>query len=437
MTKEWAPIKFKDIVDDFKRGPFGSTIKKSFFVPTGYKVYEQQNAIYDDYTKGKYFISGNKFHEMEEFAVSPGDFIVSCSGTIGKISRLPQVAPKGVINQALLRIRLNQQLANGQWFLYLFRSLFFQSRILKETRGSAMKNIAGVKELREVDLELPAIPEQKQIISYIEEYSSDLDNAIENLKKAKEQLKVFRLAVLKAGFAGQFTKVWRDKFDGDINKWERDNYFKTIKKYSTNKRKIKEKEYLSTGKLPVIDQGQSLIGGYTDRNDCKIECELPVIVFGDHTKIVKFVNFEFAPGADGIKVIKPDARFRPLLFYYFTLFLAKALPEKGYARHFQHFKNIIVPIPSLPEQDEIIKEIESRFSVCDKLEEAIESSLQQAESLRQSIFKQAFEGKLTEQWREKHEDLIIGDNSADALLKRIEVEKEALRGKSKRKKKYD
>ena len=203
MTENWSSIKFKDIVDDFKRGPFGSTIKKSFFVPKGYKVYEQQHAIYDEHTRGRYYINKDKFNEMVDFAVFPGDYIVSCSGTIGKISRLPPTAEKGIINQALLRIRLNERLVEGQWFLYLFRSLLFQKRILKETRGSAMKNIAGVKELKEVYLELPSIAEQKQIINFIEEYFSDLDNAIENLKKAQEQLKVYRQAVLKYAFEGK------------------------------------------------------------------------------------------------------------------------------------------------------------------------------------------------------------------------------------------
>jgi type I restriction enzyme S subunit len=93
-----------------------------------------------------------------------------------------------------------------------------------------------------------------------------------------------------------------------------------------------------------------------------------------------------------------------------------------------------VPVPSVNEQSEILNEIESRFSVCNKLEETIESSLKRAEALRQSILKQAFEGNLTEHWRKEHKDLISGENSAEALLKKIKAEKEALQVKPKGKK---
>src|SRR3990172_7111389 len=105
----WSLVKLSDVVENFKRGPFGSTIKKSFFVPTGYKVYEQKNAIYNTIETGTYFINDEKFQELKDFEVCPGDFIVSCSGTIGKIYQLPSNAPCGIINQALLRIRLKEK----------------------------------------------------------------------------------------------------------------------------------------------------------------------------------------------------------------------------------------------------------------------------------------------------------------------------------------
>jgi type I restriction enzyme S subunit len=91
-------------------------------------------------------------------------------------------------------------------------------------------------------------------------------------------------------------------------------------------------------------------------------------------------------------------------------------------------------VADLKIQEKIVQEIESRFSVCDKMEEAINNSLEQAEALRQSILKQAFEGKLTEEWRKKHLDLISSENSAKALLERIKKERGALKNTKKRKK---
>ena len=89
------------------RGPFGGALKKEFFVPYGYKVYEQKNAIYSDVTLGRYYIDYLKFNELRRFEIKESDFIISCSGTIGKICQIPQNFEKGIINQALLKVTLN------------------------------------------------------------------------------------------------------------------------------------------------------------------------------------------------------------------------------------------------------------------------------------------------------------------------------------------
>ena len=209
LPKGWALVQFQDIVESFKRGPFGSAIKKEFFVSEGYKVYEKQNAIYDDPYRGRYFIDEEKYNELKGFQIKPKDFIVSCSGTIGKITRLPEDAKPGVINQALLRIKLEENLFDPKLFLCLFRAGFFQKLVQVETRGSAMKNIAGVKDLKAIPLKLPPLAEQERILEKIEELFSDIDYGIESLKTAQKQLKVYRQAVLKWAFEGKLTEAWR------------------------------------------------------------------------------------------------------------------------------------------------------------------------------------------------------------------------------------
>ena len=207
----WVNAEFQDIVDSFKRGPFGSAIKKEFFVPAGFKVYEQKNAIYADPLRGDYYINKAKYDELAAFKIKPRDFIVSCSGTIGRILMLPDTSKSGIINQALLRIRIEERLISHKYFLYLFRSEMFQKLILVETRGSAMKNITGVKDLKLISITFPSLPEQHQIVAKIEELFSELDNGIENLKKAWEQLKTYRQAVLKYAFEGKLTEEWHTR----------------------------------------------------------------------------------------------------------------------------------------------------------------------------------------------------------------------------------
>ena len=96
VPKGWKQENLENIVlngkKSIKRGPWGSSIKKDFFVPNGHKIYQQHNVIYNDFEYGHYFIDDIKFEELKEFEVRPGDFLISCSGTIGKVARMPNNA---------------------------------------------------------------------------------------------------------------------------------------------------------------------------------------------------------------------------------------------------------------------------------------------------------------------------------------------------------
>ncbi len=118
-------------------------------------------------------------------------------------------------------------------------------------------------------------------------------------------------------------------------------------------KKIKQKNYQLKGIIPIVDQGKKLVSGYTDNTDCKIEIKKPVIIFGDHTRIVKYIDFDFAPGADGVKVLEPSGDFIPKLFYYFLQSIP--VPNKGYSRHYQYLASSKIPIPSIPEQEKIVR----------------------------------------------------------------------------------
>lgn len=146
--------------------------------------------------------------------------------------------------------------------------------------------------------------------------------------------------------------------------WIKLNFRKTYNKITLNGIKVKQKKYKAAGTYPVVDQGQALIGGYYDDIELLVSGEPPYIIFGDHTKVKKYINFKFIAGGDGIKVIQPKRFYCPKLFYYF-LYSIK-LPDKGYARHFQHLEKSDILLPPLPEQQRIVKKIEELFSELDK-----------------------------------------------------------------------
>lgn len=168
-------------------------------------------------------------------------------------------------------------------------------------------------------------------------------------------------------------------------------YKEIVKKVSIPAQsKTKQKEYLSSGTLPIIDQGKFLIGGYSNDVDNELECELPVIVFGDHTKCVKYINFPFVPGADGIKVLKPKEGIYPKYLFYYTQYLTYRIEDKGYARHYQYIEKEDVLLPPLPEQERIVSRIEGLFSELDNAVETLNATKKQLDVYRQAVLKDAF-----------------------------------------------
>ena len=155
-------------------------------------------------------------------------------------------------------------------------------------------------------------------------------------------------------------------------------------------KKTKQKEYLSDGKLPIVDQGRGLIGGYTNDENKQLKCDLPVIVFGDHTCAVKYVNFPFGAGADGIKVLQPNDSIDSKYLYYGLQYLVFCLNDRGYGRHYQHIEKLDLPVPTFTEQKRIVARIEELFSNLDSAVETLQKTKQQLEVYRQAVYGEAY-----------------------------------------------
>lgn len=154
---------------DFVRGPFGGSLKKETFTQQGYAVYEQQHAIYGEF-RFRYYIDEKKFNEMKRFQVNPGDLIMSCSGTMGKVSIIPENAPKGVINQALLKLTPKSGVSNK------FLKYCFENSVTKQmnstARGGAIQNVASVNVLKDIEIQVPSLPEQQRIVAILDRFDT-------------------------------------------------------------------------------------------------------------------------------------------------------------------------------------------------------------------------------------------------------------------------
>ena len=160
----WEQRKLGEIAE-YKKGPFGSALRKDIFVQKGkdtVKIYEQQNAICKDWKLERYFVTKEYANKLTGFEVQGGDIIVSCAGTIGEIYEIPYDAEIGIINQALMRIKVYQMVIDKGIFIILFSNLIDKFSIV-HSNGSAIKNIPAFSDLKPTIVFVPSIVEQKKI----------------------------------------------------------------------------------------------------------------------------------------------------------------------------------------------------------------------------------------------------------------------------------
>lgn len=179
---EWARL-----IDlgSYKKGPFGSAITKSMFIPKGQstiKVYEQKNAIQKNIELGNYYISEEYFnHKLSGFEVFTGDILVSCAGTIGETYIVPENAERGIINQALMKMKIFNGLSIDYFLIYF--DYILKKSAIEKSNGSAMKNIPPFAIFKKMLVAIPPIEEQKRIVEKVNLLMSCCDK----LEKALEE----------------------------------------------------------------------------------------------------------------------------------------------------------------------------------------------------------------------------------------------------------
>ena len=155
--------------------------------------------------------------------------------------------------------------------------------------------------------------------------------------------------------------------------------------------KLLSSSYQEKGLYPIVSQEKDLISGYWDNPDDLFVHRKPVVVFGDHTMVVKYIDFDFVVGADGVKILEPKEFLLPKYFFYWVS--SVHIKSRGYARHFRYLREANVPIPSLPEQQRIVDILDQEFAKIDALKANAEKSLQAAKDLFQETLHRYYSGK--------------------------------------------
>ncbi|ABL65516.1 restriction endonuclease subunit S [Chlorobium phaeobacteroides] len=451
----------------------GRAFKPSEWGKEGLPIIRIKN-LNDENSKFNY---SNEVFE-KRYLVKKGDLLFAWSASLGAYIWKKDEA---WLNQHIFLVKPSPFIAK----LYLY---YFLDKITQElysaAHGSGMVHVTK-KKFEETKIGLPPLSEQRSIVSKIEQLFSELDNGIACLKKAQEQLKVYRQAVLKQAFEGELTKSWREQQANlpsaqdllDTIKTEREQAAKNQGKKLKPVTPLAKVELDELTELPDgwcwIKLGELTIGVEYGTSTKSLEKgEVPVIRMGNIQQgRIDWNDLAFTDDKADIskyRLLKGDVLFnrtnspelvgkaaiyngempaifagylirvnqiKELLHCKYLNFFLNSHPAKVYGNSVktdgvnqsningEKLKSYPLPYCSPKEQEQIVQEIEARLSVCDNMEATIRESLEKAEALRQSILKKAFEGKLLSE-----EELTATRNDpdwepAEKLLERIRAEK--------------
>ncbi|WP_126176977.1 restriction endonuclease subunit S [Tsuneonella rigui] len=262
-------------------------------------------------------------------------------------------------------------------FLYYF--LLHSRELLNELgTGTTFKELSATS-LKTVQMPLPPLEEQKRIVSVLDQAFAALDRA--------RALAEANLVDAEELFECQLTLEFVDAGD------PKERFpFGQLCTALTPKTKIQRKEYLEAGAFPIVSQEADLVSGYWNDQSALVRLTKPVVVFGDHTRCLKYIDFDFVVGADGTKVLLPKSGIDPLYLYYGLR--SVPLAEKGYARHFKFLKEVSLPKLELSEQGRVSLGLRSLEEEVTKLTAAYYDKLGELTDLRQSLLQKAFAGEL-------------------------------------------
>ena len=241
----------------------------------------------------------------------------------------------------------------------------------KQAINQASVNQADIKNLQ---IPVPSLQEQEEIVERLDKIFSTLE--------AKRKTNAFLIIKLKHLF---YSKINKD-FHGQKNIEKIVNFTDSVE--VINKDAVKKRDYLKSGKYPIVAQEKFLINGYTNNNKNLIKSPIPLIGFGDHTKVVKFLNFPFVKGADGLKVLKVNQDILPKYFYWWLKSLN--LRNLGYARHYKLLKKYKIEVIPLKNQKEVIKNIDELAKNIAKIIENYQKLNINLDLLKKSVLKKEF-----------------------------------------------
>jgi len=256
---------------------------------------------------------------------------------------------RGAYSSGIRKIIVKKPHALLRDFIYfILQADFIQKTIEKYTTGVTIKHAS--KSLEHIKIPLPPFSVQQKIVYVLDCVQAAVGAQEKIIEKTKELKQAMMAKLFREGTRGE--KLKKTEIGKIPESWDIVEFEKTLdSEVNYEVGELKQKDFQATGQFPIIDQSEALIAGYSDDGEKVYNGKLPIIIFGDHTRVVKYVDFPFIIGGSGVKILIPNKEFDILFLFYAINNLN--LPSRGYSRHFKVLKEKFIPKPELSEQCEI------------------------------------------------------------------------------------
>ena len=302
-----------------------------------------------------------------KYDVSDGDLLV---GMDGDFNLAQWAGGPALLNQ---RVCMFKPKPDALSVGFLKHSLGKYLKAIWDKKPFATVKHLSAKDLNAIFLPLPSLPVQREIVTRLERELAEADSLAANFKRIAE--------LADAEFKAELDETFR-RVEG-----ERVRLGDVCETISTRGHQIKQCEIFSSGQYPVVSQSEKFIEGYSDREIVVDENE--VVLFGDHTCCVKYIDFPFIVGADGTKILKSDAMIMKYLALA-LMYLRPMIDDGKYRRHFSDLIQHGISLPSLSTQCSIVSQMDTAKSRCEKLKTTAANGLRASETLRAAILSEAF-----------------------------------------------
>lgn len=382
MKKGWQTKKLGDVCTTIQDGAHESPQKQFDSPGEGRFLYITSKNIRTNYLELKNVSYVERdFHDRIYPRCSPriGDVLLTKDGAnTGNVALNTIDEPFSLLSSVCL-IKTNPSALNSGFLCYYLQSPDGLKSIIGQMTGAAIKRII-LRDVKLATIPLPPLVEQQRIVGL-------LDDAFEGLATAKANAEK-NLQNARTLFESHLQSVFTQRGPG----WGEKAFEDCIEdvKYTT---KIQRKDFLDEGEFPIVSQEVDFTNGYWDKKEDLFKVTKPIVIFGDHTQALKYIDFDFVLGADGVKLLLPKSFLNSKFFFY--ALRSSPLKSLGYARHYRLLKELRIVFPDTCEQVAIAKKLDALDAETQRLASIYEQKLAALESLKKSLLHQAFSGQLT------------------------------------------